>query len=112
MRCLKELPLGTPMNRSDLQFSSFEWDEGKRSKNIEKHGIDFLKAAAALNEPHVESQSDRNGEVRTLAICPSSGTLIAIVYTMRDETCRIISARAARKDEQRKDREIFAGTDS
>ncbi|CAN7419532.1 BrnT family toxin [Pararhizobium sp. LjRoot238] len=68
-----------------------------------------MKAAVALNEPHVESRSDRNGEVRTLAICPLSGVLIAIVYTMREETCRIISARAANKHGQRKYREIFAG---
>ncbi|CAN7316173.1 BrnT family toxin [Pararhizobium sp. LjRoot235] len=98
------------MDRSDLQFSSFEWDEDKRVRNVEKHGIDFLKAATALNEPHIERRSDKNGEVRTLAICPLSGILIAIVYTMRSETCRIISARAAHKNEQRKYRQIFAGT--
>ncbi|WP_230059549.1 MULTISPECIES: BrnT family toxin [Agrobacterium] len=28
------------------------------------------------------------------------GRLIAVVYTMRGETCRIISVRAARKNEQ------------
>ena len=89
------------MQPSDEEFSSFEWDEGKRLKNLEKHGIDFEDAALALQEPHVRFRSDKNGEARTLAICPDSGKLITVVYTMRGEVCRIISARAARKNEQR-----------
>ncbi|WP_454850044.1 BrnT family toxin [Rhizobium binxianense] len=89
------------------QFSSFEWDEDKRQANILKHGIDFPRAAAALNEPRLEKRSDRNGEVRTLAICPDSLKLIAVIYTMRNESCRIISARAARKNEQKAYRQIF-----
>lgn len=96
------------MQHADSKFSSFEWDENKRVINIYKHGIDFPIAAIALNEPHVESQTDKNGEVRTLAICPSSGTLIAIVYTMREEACRIISARSANKHERRQYHELFA----
>ncbi|MNV87429.1 hypothetical protein D3C71_1815500 [compost metagenome] len=81
-------------------FISFEWDENKRRINIQKHGIDFEDAVEALFEPHIEVPSDQNGEVRIRAICPFTGRLIAVVYTMRGETCRIISARAARKNEQ------------
>ena len=82
-------------------FSSFDWDEGKRKTNILKHGIDFEDAVLALHRPRIEFRSDRNGEVRTVAICPDSERLIAVIYTMRGEACRIISARAARKNEQR-----------
>lgn len=89
------------------QFSLFEWDEKKRQTNILKHGIDFPTAAAALNRPHLEMTADRNGEVRTLAICPDTLRLIAVIYTMRGECCRIISARAARDNEQRAYRQIF-----
>jgi uncharacterized DUF497 family protein len=95
------------MKPAQEQFSSFEWDEDKRQANILKHGIDFPRAAAALNEPRLEKRSDRNGEVRTLAICPDTLKLIAVIYTMRDESCRIISARAARKNEQKAYRQIF-----
>lgn len=94
------------------EFSSFEWDENKRKNNLEKHGIDFLRAAELLMKPHVEKRSDRNGEHRILAICSASSRLVSIVYTMRDDVCRIISARAARKNEQRAYREIFGGGDS
>ena len=92
-------------------FSSFEWDEGKRLSNLTKHRIDFKDAAAALQLPHLEMRSDRNGEVRTLAICMATMRIIAVVYTMRDDVCRIISARAARSDEKGKYFEIFSGPD-
>jgi uncharacterized protein len=88
-------------------FGDFEWDVFKERLNIEKHGIDFDEALIALSLPHLETRSDREGEVRTLAICPSSNRVIAVVYTMRGEKCRIISARAARSYEQRAYRDNF-----
>ncbi len=90
-------------------FISFEWDENKRLINIQKHGIDFPRAARALSQPHLESRSDQNGESRILAICPETDDLIAIIYTMREDICRIISARATRKNERRTYRQIFSG---
>ncbi|MES5043921.1 BrnT family toxin [Rhizobium nepotum] len=81
-------------------FISFEWDESKRQINIQKHGIDFEDAVEALYEPHIEISTDQNGEVRIRAICPFMERLIAVIYTMRGETCRVISVRAARKNEQ------------
>ncbi|MCJ9752020.1 BrnT family toxin [Neorhizobium sp. BETTINA12A] len=89
------------MNREQEPLSLFEWNEGKRRTNLEKHQIDFEDVVFALQEPRLELRSDRNGEVRTLAICPDTDRLIAVVYTMRGEKCRIISARAARQNEQR-----------
>ncbi len=88
-------------------FATFEWDENKRRANLLKHDIDFIRAAAALQRPHMKITSNREGEARTLAICPDTQKLIAVVYTMRGEACRIISARAARKNEQRAYRQIF-----
>ncbi|MBC7311493.1 MAG: BrnT family toxin [Rhizobium sp.] len=79
----------------------FEWDETKRLENIRKHGIDFEDAVLALALPRIEHSSDRNGERRTVAVCPEASRLIAVVYTMRGETCRIISARVARPHERR-----------
>jgi uncharacterized protein len=68
---------------------------------MNKRGIDFEDAVLALRQPHIEYRSDRQGEVRTVAICPDSGKLIAIFYTMRGDVCRIISSRAAQKNGQR-----------
>ncbi|MGG7519574.1 BrnT family toxin, partial [Allorhizobium undicola] len=78
-----------------------------RNINLNKHGIDFVRAAAALQRPHIRFESHKNGEARILAICPDILKLIAVVYTMRGETCRIISARAARENEQNAYRQIF-----
>ncbi|WP_233426686.1 BrnT family toxin [Rhizobium mongolense] len=72
-----------------------------------KRGIDSPKAAAAKNEPNLERNFDRHGGVRTLAISPDSLMAIAVVYTLRAESCRIISARAARKNEQGAYRQIL-----
>ena len=79
----------------------FEWDNQKRLGNMAKHGIDFEDAVLALQEFRIEFQTIRNGEVRTLAICPETNRIITVVYTMRGEICRIISARPAHKNEQR-----------
>jgi uncharacterized protein len=82
-------------------FTSFVWDNAKRASNIAKHGIDFEDALLALQQPHIEILTAKGNETRILAICPESGRLIAVVYTMRGDACRIISARAAHRDEQR-----------
>jgi uncharacterized protein len=95
------------MIKAERPFPFFEWDEAKRQTNFQKHGIDFPDAAKALKWPHIEVETQRNGEIRTLAICPEQQRMIAVVYTMRGEVCRIISARTASKHEQRAYRQIF-----
>jgi uncharacterized protein len=92
-----------------LEFDAFEWDENKRARTLQEREIDFLDAAQALLEPHLEDASDRQGEARTLALCMIKGEIAAVIYTMRGQICRIISARAARRYERRKYREIFGG---
>jgi uncharacterized DUF497 family protein len=91
-----------------VQFTEFEWDENKALSNYEKHGITFDEAAESLTLPHLEQESNRHGEIRILAICPLSHRIIAIVYTVRGEKCRIISARTARTNEQRTYRLVYA----
>jgi len=77
--------------------------------NLEKHGIDFLDAALILTKPHLSRKSDRKGESRWIAIGPLpedtapshwSSPLCVVVYTKREDTYRIISARRARNDER------------
>ena len=83
------------------QFFAFEWDEAKRLSNVKKHGIDFEDAVIALSGPRFDYPSSRSGEERTVAICLFETKLIAVIYTMRESSCRIISVRAARINEQR-----------
>ena len=56
----------------DRLFREFEWDENKALSTYDKHGISFEEAAEALAQPHLEHESNRNGEMRILAICPLS----------------------------------------
>lgn len=94
------------------QYAQFEWDEYKAELNALKHGITFDDAAVALRQPHLEYDSVRSDEHRIVAICPHSGRIIGVVYTLREEKCRIISARPARIYEQREYRVIFDRRDS
>ncbi|MES2141851.1 MAG: BrnT family toxin [Pseudomonadota bacterium] len=43
----------------------FEWDEKKRSLNLEKHGIDFVDAIEIFDDfNRIELETVRNSEVR------------------------------------------------
>jgi uncharacterized DUF497 family protein len=81
----------------------FEWDESKRQANMAKHGIDFDDAIKIFSHRILERVDNRhdNGEARMRAIGISDGRELVVVYTMRGQVCRIISARRARRDERR-----------
>jgi uncharacterized DUF497 family protein len=80
---------------------AFEWDENKSDANLAKHGYDFDDASQIFHETIVLHESDRNNEERWIAIGSLDGRLIAVIFTRRGETIRIISARRARKNEER-----------
>lgn len=82
------------------QFGEFEWEEAKRHTNIEVHGIDFEDAATVFSRPYLRCRSDKNSERRFVAIGRLKGVEVAVVYTVRDGACRIISARRARTNER------------
>ena len=83
----------------------FEWDEEKEKINIHKHGIDFSTAALVFGDnDRIEKYDDIHSinEDRYITIGTVNGTAIVImvVYTEREETIRIISARLATKREK------------
>jgi uncharacterized protein len=80
---------------------NFEWDENKRQANIEKHGIDFLTATEAFGDPQRFTFRSPLGEPeqRHVLVGSVQGRVIAVVYTMREGTVRLISARRARAKE-------------
>lgn len=88
----------------------FEWDEQKRETNIRKHDVDFLLATMIFDDDYVEWTDDRKeyGELRRIAVGNASGLILTIVYTLRQNVVRILSARKARQDEQRYYREILS----
>ncbi|MBM3602280.1 MAG: BrnT family toxin [Alphaproteobacteria bacterium] len=84
---------------------NFEWDEKKRQRNIEIHGIDFFDAALIFENPLIEALDDRKdyGELRYIALGLSQQLVLCVVYTWRDKNLvRIISAwRASQYDRER-----------
>jgi uncharacterized protein len=79
----------------------FEWDEEKSRHNLAKHGIDFDDAKEVFYGPVIIRESNRGNEERWVAIGHSEYRLVAVVFTRRKEIIRIISARRARKNEER-----------
>ena len=81
-------------------FDDFQCDNAKRKANLEKHGIDFADAARIFQEPFLVRPSPRSEEERFVAIGNVDGHVIAVIFTVRGHTCRLISARRARKNEK------------
>jgi uncharacterized DUF497 family protein len=81
----------------------FEWDSNKNTSNKEKHGIDFNDAKEVFkDENKTLSEDNRNdyGEKRWKIIGEIYGSIISVIYTQRNESIRIISARKASKKER------------
>ncbi|MEL7465089.1 MAG: BrnT family toxin [Pseudomonadota bacterium] len=81
--------------------SVYEWNEEKRRSTKEKHGIDFAEAIELFDLPHIVARSDRGDEVRYVAVGRLNNRFVAVVYTVRGEATRIITARRARDGEIR-----------
>ena len=96
----------------DLEFlapAGFEWDHEKSKANLGKHGIDFDSAIEVFYGSIILHRSDRNNEERWTALGYSGNRLIVVVFTRRADVIRIISARRARKNEEREYRNAKVG---
>jgi hypothetical protein len=79
----------------------FEWDEIKRQTNLVKHGIDFRDAICVFSGPVFGNISRHGGEERIVAIGLMEDIEIVLVYVMRGQRRRIISARRAHRNERK-----------
>jgi len=79
------------------------WDDGKRARNLAKHGVDFVSVDRFDWNASVELDDKRFAypERRVVAIGPLDGRLHVVVYTPRDGGRRIISVRRANSREVR-----------
>ena len=89
----------------------FEWDEAKNEANIAKHGISFVGAVRIFDGATLRYEDNRRvyGETRIIAIGMLNNQEIQLVYTIRGESMRIISARRAGRNERRTYRQVFPG---
>ena len=80
----------------------FESDPNKAAINLRKHGVEFDEAVTCLLDAMalVRDDPDAVDEVRHILIGMSkAGRMLTVVYTMRGEIPRIISARKATRRE-------------
>ncbi|MBE9008713.1 BrnT family toxin [Pseudanabaenaceae cyanobacterium LEGE 13415] len=84
----------------------FEWDDNKAASNELKHGITFEEAITVFADPYLlftEDSQHSHEEEREWAIGEAeNGLIVVVVFTMRGERLRIISARKATKRECQK----------
>ena len=79
------------------------WDDNKNRINYSKHGISFETAALAFADPQRIEYFD---EVHSIdedryVVLGLVNNVLFVVYTMRDEKVRLISARLANSMERR-----------
>ena len=81
-----------------------EFDPAKDEANEVKHGVSLAAALFVLESRIGEVVDDRQdyGEARMNAFGFIEGRLLVCTYTMRGETCRVISVRKASRQEQRR----------
>jgi uncharacterized DUF497 family protein len=88
--------------------AGYEWDEDKRLLNIKKHGIDFVDAVGLFEQKRIYSyRAPRNEEERCVTIGMIGQQYVAVGWTRRSDTLRVISARSARNAEKRQYRALF-----
>ena len=86
----------------------FEWDEAKRRRNLEKHGVDFAYALEFAWEDALVIVDDRfcYGEERRIALGMFRGRVHVVVHTVRGNVTRMIGFRRANARERRDYEEI------
>jgi uncharacterized protein len=96
-------------------MAEFEWDPAKETSNRLKHGVDFETASVIWDGPVIEKRDARRdyGEARVIALGMVERRILAVVYTWRHETRRIISARkATRRERQNYEEAIVKRTET
>ena len=82
----------------------FRYDPAKATANFRKHGVSFADAEGVFQDPLAVTQEDPDpeGERRFVAVgLGSAGELLVVVYAMRGEEVRLISARRATRKERK-----------
>jgi uncharacterized DUF497 family protein len=81
----------------------FQWDEEKARGNLRKHGVDFADAATIFEDEMALTIEDPDavGEHRFVSVGRNArGQILTVIYTLRGESIRIISARQATRHER------------
>jgi uncharacterized DUF497 family protein len=82
----------------------FVWDAAKAAENLAKHGVSFEEASTVFRDPLSQTGRDPDhslDEERFIVFGLSTkGRLLVVAHVERNDTIRIISARAATASER------------
>ncbi len=82
----------------------FEWNIAKSERNLKNHGIRFTEAELAFEDFYaIEEFDDEHStidEQRFKMLAMADEKILVVIYTLRSENYRIISARPAEKNER------------
>lgn len=88
------------------KIKGFQWDKGNIDKSYQKHGITPNEAEEVFLDRNLGIEKDikhQEIEERYIAIGKIvSGRILFVVFTLRKNKIRIISARSANEKERRK----------
>ena len=88
-----------------LQIRGFDWDEGNRNKNWEKHKINSRECEQVFfNKPLIVLPDNKHSEIEARFYVLGKTSLerkVFIVFTIRGNKIRIISARDMDKKEKK-----------
>lgn len=82
----------------------FKHDPAKAAANLKKHDVPFADAEGVLDDPLAVTIEDPDAEGEQRLITGglgSAGELLALVWTERDDECRPISVRRAKRKERK-----------
>ena len=80
----------------------YQFDPTKSASNLKKHGVSFADAEGVFHDPLALHRPDpeAEGEERVVALgLGITGEVLVVVYTVRGEDIRPISARRATRKE-------------
>ncbi len=79
------------------------WDEPKRRRNIQRHGLDFVGSDAIWDNFTITREDAREdyGEKRMVTFGILNGEVVVLVHVDRDDDMHVISLRKAEKYEAR-----------
>ena len=86
----------------------YQWDPKKAKNNLEKHGVAFADAISVFcDEFALTIEDDNPDEQRFVTIgMDALSRIIVVVFTWRNDSIRIISARKATRRERKQYEEI------
>lgn len=81
---------------------AYQWNRDKAATNLRKHGIDFADAVSVFSDDLAIAISDERFDEERFVIIglDAFGRVLVVVYTLRGDEIRLISARKANRHER------------